>query len=262
MPVLAILTCEVLEDEIAHIILQDPEIVRVGIIDSDHSKSISGKLSSSKQFCTVSLREAADFMPQAESFGLIINVLEVGLHMVKERLKDAVMQQINELMPYCDAILLGYGLCGNSLEHLDEWVRELPVTVAMPTNKDGSRIDDCVCMVLGGTSQYLDEVKKVAGTWFVTPGWLKHWETLLLRELGAKDIATVKWIFDKVGYSRVLMVNAHTSETEKFYADSQEFANKFGFYTEEREGTLEILERTYREAKEKARVANDTRNNV
>lgn len=252
MSVLAILTCEVLEDEIAHILLNDPEIKRITAIQSDYSRDIYQKLATSEDIELAFVPNLSLFQPSEEGLEVIVEVLEVGLHMIKERLKNGVTMKIKELESHCDCILLGYGLCGNSLEKLDEEVKDISVPVIMPVNNDGSRIDDCVCLVLGGTEYYLEEVKKVAGTWFVTPGWLKHWETLLLRELGAKDIKTVKWIFDKVGYSRVLMVNAHTSDEEKFLANSLEFAGKFNFYTEERKGTLEILEKAYRNAKARA----------
>lgn len=253
MPVLAILTCQVLEDEIAHIILGDSEIKRISVIQSAYSQDLYQKIESSKDVEAVSLLDISHFKQAPVEFELIVQVMEVGLHINKERLQNGVFDKIKEMEPYCDAILLGYGLCGNAFETLDEYVNHVSVPVIMPVNKDGSKVDDCICMIIGGSPNYLEEVKNVAGTWFITPGWLKHWETLLLHELGAKDIKTAKWIFDKAGYSRALIVNSHTFDEEKLYAESQAFAKKFDFYTEEREGTLEIIEKAYSQAKNKAR---------
>jgi len=249
LPVVGLLTCEVLEDEFSYLILRDPDIARVSILRSDYSATMEENLRAGTSFELVVLQDLDSFKPGTEGIELLVDVRRVALHMVKKELQTEVMDRIHALQPYCDVILLGYGLCGNALEKLEDDTRDLSIPVIMPANFDGSRIDDCVCLILGGTRYYLEEVRKEAGTWFVTPGWLKHWETLLLRELGAKDIKTVKWIFDKVGYCRVLMVNAHTSDEQKFLEDAISFAKTFNFRVEQREGSLQILVNALAKAK-------------
>ena len=48
---------------------------------------------------------------------VLIRVLELGLHNRKRLLQDGVAAAGREMGPQVDAILLGYGLCGNALEN-------------------------------------------------------------------------------------------------------------------------------------------------
>ncbi len=253
MTVLGILTCEVLEEEISYLLLREKEFIKINIISSEHSSGIAERLSSDAR--TSVLQDLAEFQPSpGPGMEVIVEVLNVGLHMVKKELQDGVFTNIRKLREVCDGLLLGYGLCGNSLEYLEEEIKDVPIPVVMPTNPNGSRIDDCVCMVLGETQEYLKEVKKEAGTWFVTPGWVKHWDTLLLKELGAKDIKTVKWIFDKAHYSRALKINTEGCYDKQVYAaGAKAFADTFNFRLDEREGSLQILVAALDRAKNLAR---------
>jgi hypothetical protein len=176
-------------------------------------------------------------------------MLRVGLHMDKTTLREGVTGQARILSEKSDILVLGYGLCGNVLLDIEKQLADLHCPIVMPQNQDGSTIDDCVCLVLGGTEKYLEQVHREAGTWFVTPGWLKHWDTLLVKELHCPDIATVKWVFKKADYKRVLMVDTGIGDREALCAETKKFADTFGFYVEETKGTLNILERAFEQAK-------------
>lgn len=250
--VIGVITCQVLEEELAYLFLHDSEIKKVSIVRSDYSDGMEEGLRRCQEWSI--LNDYSEFKPQVGTgIELLVEVLHVGLHMRKQELLEGVANKLMTMQEHCDVILLGYGLCGNALEKLEESVTDLQIPVIMPTNSDGSRIDDCVCLVLGGTRYYLEEVRKVAGTWFTTPGWLKHWETLLLKELGAPDVKTAKWIFDKAGYQRVLMVNTHIADDTKFRQEALAFSKIFNFRLEERDGSLDILKQALQQAKKLAR---------
>lgn len=251
--VIGLLICEVLEDEMINLISKDTDFERVTFVESEPGEDLIAGLRETIGDRLNVVSSVAEFEPDPSlSLEVLATVLRVGLHMDKELLQEGVKEKGTMLASKSDSLLLGYGLCGNVLLDIDKQMNDVKCPIVMPQNVDGTNIDDCVCLVLGGTEHYLAHVFKEAGTWFVTPGWLKHWETLLLKELGAPDVKTVKWIFDKADYKRCLMVDTGIGDYEKFRKDTQEFADKFGFYVEEYKGTLELLEDSFRRGKKVA----------
>jgi hypothetical protein len=248
--VIGLLTCEVLEDEMAHILSHDPDIDKVTFIESDPASDIMRALRELMGDRLAIIKNAADFLPNpAVSCEVLAAMLRVGLHMDKSLLREGVAEQARVLSERSDVLMLGYGLCGNVLLDIEKQLAGLSCPIVMPQNQDGSTIDDCVCLVLGGTEKYLDQVRREAGTWFVTPGWLKHWETLLVKELHCRDISMVKWIFKKADYKRVLMVDTGVGNRETLRTETETFAAAFEFYVEEVKGSLDILKRAFDQAK-------------
>lgn len=248
--VIGLLICEVLEDEMSHIISHDPDIEKVTFVESDPGADLIADLHQRIGDRLKIVKEVSDFSPDPSVFlEILAVVLRVGLHMDKELLQEGVVEHARLLDKKSDVIILGYGLCGNALLNIEEQLNDVRSQIVMPENEDGSKVDDCVGLVLGGTEKYLEKLYEEAGTWFVTPGWLKHWETLLVKELHAPDIETVKWIFEKAAYKRVLRVDTGIGDRERFRAETQKFADKFGFYVDEAGGTLDILKNTFEEAK-------------
>ena len=248
--VIGLLTCEVLEDEMAHMLCNDQDIGRVTFVESDPGKDSIAALHELMGDRLTVIKDVADFQPDPALYlEVLTGMLRVGLHMDKATLKEGVTEQARVLSEKSDVLILGYGLCGNVLLNIEEELSDLCCPIVMPRNEDGSTIDDCVCLVLGGTQKYLDQVRRQAGTWFVTPGWLKHWDTLLVKELHCKDIEMVKWVFKKADYKRVLMVDTGIGDIGTLRAGTKNFADIFGFYIEETKGTLNILERAFDQAK-------------
>jgi len=248
--VIGLLTCEVLEEEMAHMLSHDPDIQKVTFIESDPAKDSITSLQEVLGDRLATIADIGEFHPDpALSLEVVTAMLRVGLHMDKGTLKEGVTEQARILSGKSDVLVLGYGLCGNVLLDIEKQLVDLRCPVVMPQNQDGSTIDDCVCLVLGGTQKYLDQVHREAGTWFVTPGWLKHWDTLLVKELHCRDIDMVKWVFKKADYKRVLMVDTGIGNLETLRAETKKFADVFGFYSEETKGTLDILERAFDRAK-------------
>lgn len=243
---IGLLMCEVLEEEMAHLLSRYLAITRISVVASKFSESFQDYVAESGGRIQL-LHHLHDFEPSG-GVDVVVSVLEVALHMVKENLQEGVRKGAAALAQHVDVLMLGYGMCGNVLADPEEVLGDIGVPIVVPRNDDGSIIDDCVCLVLGGTDAYLEQVYKEAGTWFLTPGWLRHWETLLVKELGAKDIPTVKWIFDRTGYKRALMVETGVGDPEDFRVESERFAEIFGFYVDRTPGSLRILERQLGEA--------------
>jgi hypothetical protein len=248
--VIGLLICEVLEEEMLHLIASDPEFKKITFIKTDPGTDLIAGLGQKAGDRLSVIPDFEDFRPDPEApLEVLATVLRVGLHVDKELLQQGIVEQGTKLAEKSDVLLLGYGLCGNVLLDIEKQMAHVLCPIVMPEHADGTKVDDCVCMVLGGADKYLDHVRKQAGTWFVTPGWLKHWETLLVKELHCKDIASVKFVFDRTGYKRCLMVNTGIAEYDKYRVATEDFAKVFNFYIEEAEGTLGIIKDSFERAK-------------
>ncbi len=245
MSVLAVLTCKMLELEMAHLISQDENINRVSVLKSKDSIDFYNILRGNNKKEIHLLEELRHFSREGSGVEVLVDVLELGLHVYTKKLKLKVENMLDELQPYCDAVLMGYGLCGNALETVEKNAPAYPFPIIFPRNKDGSLVDDCLCMLLGGSSYFRQELQKEAGTWFLSYGWLRNWETLTSRDLGINDIYTLKWIFEKTGYKRVLGITTKLQDKEQFHAQTKDFAAQVGLSTEMREGTIDILQEAY-----------------
>ena len=252
--VIGLIICQVLEDEMLHLISKDSDCKRITVIESDPAKDFIQGLCQQTGVRLKVIKDIEEFQSDPEEpMELLVSMLRVGLHMDKELLQEGVVNQAKIMAGKCNVLFLGYGLCGNVLLDIEKKMTDITCPIVMPEHTDGSKVDDCICMVLGGSDKYLDQVYKEAGTWFVTPGWLKHWETLLVKELHCPDIPTVKWIFDRTGYKRCLMVNTGITDYKKFRVASEHFANMFNFYIEEADGTLDLLKECFDRAKKTLR---------
>jgi hypothetical protein len=147
---------------------------------------------------------------------------------------------------HVDALLLGYGLCGNALEKPAELLSDAGVPIFIPMDEDHP-VDDCVGLLIGGRERYYGEQCKVAGTFFMIPGWTYHWRRMFEQEFGNMSPEIFKEMFKY--YERSLMVTTPTMPLEEMKKNSAEFNAKLGFRTETCEGTLGILHETWASAK-------------
>jgi hypothetical protein len=143
-------------------------------------------------------------------------------------------------------LLLGYGLCGNALESPEALLSEAGVPIFIPMDQDHP-VDDCVGLILGGRECYYDELCNVAGTFFMIPGWSVHWKRMFEREFGNISVDMAKRLFKH--YERSLLISTPIMSEDKMSQNVKEFNSLFGFREETREGTLGILNDTWRKAK-------------
>jgi hypothetical protein len=100
------------------------------------------------------------FLPEAIADR--ITYLDYGLHRVPQKLTWTVQDQIDAIETP-SLIVLGYGLCGNGLNG----IQARKHTLLIP------RTDDCIAILLGSHSRYLEEFDSEPGTYYLTKGWLE-----------------------------------------------------------------------------------------
>lgn len=248
MSILGILTCEILELEFAHLLKGDPDIERVTILEDCHSARLVASMESDGFKKVRRIDQMNAFTPGPSGhLEVFVRVLELALHNRKKTLQEGLMQAASEMGPYVDALLLGYGLCGNALEKPDELLSGTGVPIFIPMDEDHP-VDDCVGLLIGGRKSYYEEQCKIAGTFFMIPGWSFHWKRMFEREFGNIGIAMAKRLFEH--YERSLLVPTPTMSVREMTRNVKEFNDLFGFRTDVRSGTLNILEKTWYAAKE------------
>jgi hypothetical protein len=132
-----------------------------------------------------------------------VTFLDYGLHRVPAKLTWTLQNALDEIVPP-SLVVLGYGLCGNGLNH----VRAGRHTLLVP------RVDDCIAMLLGSHRAYVHEFETAPGTYYLSKGWLESGSHPLKEYLeyvpkyGAEQ---AMWIMDQQyqHYSRLVLV-AHT----------------------------------------------------
>jgi hypothetical protein len=98
--------------------------------------------------------------------------LEAALHVYPEKMRDAIVEQINALEGKVDAVFLGYGYC-QSLKDIEQLVK---VPTVLPP------YDDCIMFMLT-PERYAAEIDKEVGTWFMSPGWAEVGAEMVIKEL-------------------------------------------------------------------------------
>jgi hypothetical protein len=247
MSVLGILTCEILELEFVHLLDSDKDVERITVVQDGRSARLIEAFDSIKAENLNLIADLDAFTPAPDGrFEILIQVLELALHSRKKILQEGLIDAAGILSPHVDALLLGYGLCGNALEKPDELLSDAGVPIFIPMDEDHP-VDDCVGLLIGGRECYYGEQCKVAGTFFMIPGWTYHWRRMFEHEFGKMTPEILNMMFEH--YERSLMVTTPTMSLEQMRRNSAEFNKKFGFRTETRKGTLDILNETWDSAK-------------
>ncbi len=144
--------------------------------------------------------------------------MDYGLHRVPRNLHSSVQEAIDRIEEP-SLVLLGYGLCGNGLNHIKAGRHTLIV----------SRADDCIAIFLGSYQAYRREFDASPGTYFLTKGWLESGSNPLkeAREYEAKyDLETARWLMDTQyqHYQRLVLVAHSQSDLEAYRPQAEEVA--------------------------------------
>jgi hypothetical protein len=248
MGVLGILTCEILELEFAHLLGTDPDVSRVTVLENLRSIRLIEALESGG--CKPNVRRIPHFKgfcpDPSEHLEVLVRVLELALHRKKEILRQALLSAAQEMSRHVDALLLGYGLCGSALENPKELL-DIDVPVFVPMDGDHP-VDDCVGLIIGGRDCYYDEQRRVPGTFFMTPGWSCHWRKMFGKNFGGVELETARRLFAR--YERTLLVVTPNAAQDEMKRSATEFSRLFGLCVQEREGTLGLLNKTWKDVKQ------------
>jgi hypothetical protein len=245
--VLGVICCESLELEFAYLLAADRSIDKVTVVEDAYSQRLLSRLevlgrADARRVSAVGHSvDGVGSQPQA-----LVRVLELGLHVWPKKLREALAGAAEEMAPRVDALLLGYGLCGNALEAPRELLSHVGVPVFVPMNDDHP-VDDCVGLLIGGRERYYAEQCKVAGTFFITPGWSHHWRRLLDRQMGGMGVEMAKRLFEH--YQRALLISNPVMSDQEMRESIEEFVDTFGLRIETCQGTLGTLETTWQAAK-------------
>lgn len=246
MAVLGIITCEVLEQEFAKILAEDSDIGRISVLQDSHSRRLIELLQARQLPHLHCLPHSHAFHAEPdESLELLVRVLALGLHRNRKVLRHALNKTAQEMRPQIDALLLGYGRCGGALDDADSLLDlDLPIYQPMDGN---TPVDDCVALCLGGRERYYREQRKIAGTYFLTPGWAKHWRRMLdprhdeLTQPGLKRMLR--------DYERGLLVQSPALPDEELSREGEAFAHLTGLRLETEKGTMAGLTKAWQQAK-------------
>jgi hypothetical protein len=114
--------------------------------------------------CEVLAREI--YLCAAGSLHLVdLELVEKGLHNTPDKLRVELQERIDATQPgRYDAVLLGYGLCGNALLGLT--AHDVPVVVP--------RAHDCITLYLGSRSKYNAKFAENSGTYYYTADYIER----------------------------------------------------------------------------------------
>lgn len=261
MPVITVIGCRMFEDEIMHLLENDPEIGKVLVVENEDCGGIIRKIAEAGiEYAALPLEEIPEKTAEDDkSLTLIVYMLELALHAIPENLKKTVYSKVELMASRSDGILLFYGLCGNVLGKIEEDFKALDCRVSILKEENGEIVDDCIGAVLGGRERYLEALKSCrgVGTFFLTPMWAANWREMI-RTAGLSqnpdDIKMSKFVFDYAGYKRVARVDTGLDYEKDFDACVKEFSTLFEFEVTNLDGTLQLVENCY--AKTKASVLN------
>lgn len=115
--------------------------------------------------CEVMFREMCDVVARSPH-QIDVQFLPKGLHDLGGKPMADEIQRIIDAVPAgsCDAILLGYGLCGNGLQGI----------TARHTMLVLPRAHDCIALLMGSRARYLEYFNEHPGTYYRSTGWLER----------------------------------------------------------------------------------------
>lgn len=244
MATLGIVTCQILELEFAYLLANDTDVDKLTVLETGFSKGFVQSYQEIKGTKPEGIEDIRRYVPaDTGRLEVVVHVLDLGLHTVINNLKMTVAEAVLEMGPCVDAIVMGYGLCGNALRHHDDLFKEAGVPVFMPVDDDHT-VDDCVGLIIGGRENYIEEQYRCAGTFFMNAGFSRHWQDLLYKAHGVSyDEPISKRIM--AAYERTLLLTTPVLAEKTMAAGIAPFNHVYELRTEVREGSLELLEKTW-----------------
>ena len=278
MPTLSIISCRMLEDEIAHLLSSDREVEELLLLDGKETQGISRKLKSQNRPHILLSCECIGSRLQdrsspgglfsrlgicsskAEGLTVVVSLLRLGLHSDLQLLRTAVYDEIRRLSAFSDGILIFYGRCGDSLAHIQEDLADLSCPLYFLTDGQEQRIDDCIATALGGNEEYdrtLAEHKDVAV--FLTPMWASSWKAMREEVASFGRGRDLRAMLKGSGLKRVARIDTGLTFENGFEEKVDGFAREFGLEKIDLPGCTRVAEKSYEKAKGSLRRAETAR---
>ncbi len=188
------------------------------------------------------------------SDSLIIKVMELRMHDCPDKLLAEIEDGIKKMSSVVDFVILGYGLCGNSVKEVEKIVREAEVPVVIPRDKKGEILNNCIEIAIGREkvqSLLCEEI----GTFFMTPAGasiIKEPQVILestinimagrMNRSAAADIPRIIKLM-KNHYRRVVKIcYSEADEDDREYSETVEnFAKEFNLKIKSLKGSAKIM---------------------
>ena len=268
---IGIVCCEVFEDELLFVIKQHPEIGKIIIVNTESSKYFENIIRNNFPYEKITIaRElfAPRYLKREEELEIIVYILPLFLHYSPRELKEEVLSACMELQKHSDYLLVYYGLCGNSLNNLEDMLRDNHVKLPFGILKDENKeiVDDCICALLGSKANYLEILTKEPGTFFLTPGYASHWglfstkkiETIgenRLKEIGDKlgidnfdALEMTKYLLREADYKQIVALEYVCSNCTEYKNKCQKISSDIDLNLSYRKGTIRLLHDTLEKA--------------
>jgi hypothetical protein len=225
---LGIISCQVFEWELAHILDKRSDIDNIYMLGTPENRSFSQCLNNHD---VMFIRDPY-FLPRlSRSLDLLINILPIGLHIDIDELEYECNENINTMKDCASSILLLYGLCGNALKNV---VLRNDVKISYPCDGEGL-VDDCIYSIMG-RQRYFEELKR-NGSFFITPGYVNHRDRMFER------IDNTKLMVELDGYERALIIEEGI-ESDEYFPRARILAEDLGLPVEWARTDLSFLEDT------------------
>ena len=117
--------------------------------------------------CEVLFREMCDAVAHSPH-QVNVQFLSKGLHDLGGKAMRRQLQEHIDKAEDCDAVLMGYALCGNGLHGLE--ARTVPLVLP--------RAHDCIALLMGSRKRYGEFFEANPGTYFRSTGWIERGKTL------------------------------------------------------------------------------------
>jgi hypothetical protein len=213
MTVLGIVGCRIFEDEIVHVLANDPDIDRIYLIENEENNGIIHKLESEGfEPAILPFYEIKANLKWGHEFNVIVQLQGIDLHANPARLKSKTYTNVNLLSRLADGIILFYGLCGKAFSrvHEDLAYTRCPQTLLQDriTGESPQPLEDCIAAALGGNSRYREILKSHSDTFFLTPMWAVNWRTAF--RFGDEMLPGFEFVpeyLKELGYRRVARIN-------------------------------------------------------
>ncbi len=157
---------------------------------------------------------------------------EKRLHERSDYLRETLQKEIDNSQQY-DVIILGYGLCGKSVDGLIS----PRAYMVLP------KCDDCISLFLGSAEEYRNQISKAPGSYYLTRGYIGESENPMLSnyaEMKEKyGEETLEWLLKEMlkNYTRIVYINTGNYAPEEWRKVAQEQAEKLQLAFEEISGT-------------------------
>ena len=187
--------------------------------------------------CATVIEEIYPLLPQ----GMDYEVLDFGLHTSPTNLHALLQKKVAESCSQYDTLLLGYGLCSMAVIGLQASGCRLVIP----------RVDDCIGIFLGSQDAYNEQIRKEAGTYYLTKGWIEVGDTpfteyeRLVNQYGVETADRIIKIMLK-NYRRLVYINTGVTDNSRYSEIARNIANKFNLRFEEVPGSNSLIAKMLR----------------